>query len=192
MTPRPRVVLIEGSLGGARGNTRVVADRAREALLPSVAVDRIVLARKPGFAAHRQVLEAASGFVFLTGTYWDSWSSHLQHFLEEATPTETTGLWLGKPAAVLVTEHSVGGKGVVSRLQGVLCTLGCLLPPTSGVVISKIVTLHSKRAAKGHEDFFGLSDVDVACRNVLAAIHGTPYRAWEVDRGNPKAKWLRP
>lgn len=169
----------------------MVADRAREALRSSVAVDRIVLARKPGFAAHRRVLEAASGFVFSTGTYWDSWSSHLQRFLEEATPSETSTLWLGKPAAVLVTEHSVGGKGVVSRLQGVLCTLGCSLPPTSGVVISKIVELHRK-PAQGHEDFFGLSDVDVACGNVLAAIHGTAYRAWEVDRSNPRAKWLRP
>ncbi len=192
MIPRPRVALIEASLGGSRGNTRVIADRARDALVPSVAVDRVVLARRPGFAPHRATLEAASGFVFLTGTYWDSWSSYLQHFLEEATPTETSKLWLGKPAAVLVTEHSVGGKDVVSRLQGVLCTLGCLLPPTSGVVISKIVTLNTKRPTKGHEDFFGLSDVDVACRNVVASINRTAYSAWQVDKGNARAKWLRP
>jgi len=104
------VALIEGSLGGARGNTRVVADRAKAALAEHVAVDRVVLASRPGFAAHRRTLERASGFVLTTGTYCDSWSSHLQRFLEESTPHEATALWLGKPAIALVTEHSVGAR----------------------------------------------------------------------------------
>lgn len=188
LSERPRekrIVLVEASLGGARGNTRVLADRAAAAL-KGHGVERVVLASRPGFAAHRTKLARADALVFLTGTYWDGWSSHLQRFLEEATPTESTALWLGKPAAVLVTEHSVGGKGVVSRLQGVLATLGCLIPPQSGVVISR-ASITGRRSA----DAFGLPDVDHACANLLAALGTGTYAAWPVDRGDPRARWLR-
>ena len=184
--PKQRIALIEASLGGARGNSRVLADRAHAALAGSARIDRLVLANRPGFVRHQKALERASGFVFCTGTYWDSWSSHLQRFLEEATPHEATSLWLGKPAIVLVTEHSVGGKGVVSRLSGVLSTFGCLLPPMGGLVISKAAML----ARPADPDFFGLPDVDIACANLLAALHRAPYRAWSVDRRDATRRWL--
>ena len=83
-------------------------------------------------------LRWADAFVFATGTYWDSWGWPLQRFLESATETEGTSLWLGKPAAVLVTMHSVGGKSVLSRLQGVLSSLGAVIPPMTGIVISAV------------------------------------------------------
>ena len=81
-------------------------------------------------------LEKSQGFVFVTGTYWDSWGSPLQKFLENVTDLEGSPAFLGKPAIVMVLNHSVGGKGVLSRLQGVLSTLGCLIPPMSGIVYS--------------------------------------------------------
>ena len=84
------------------------------------------------------LLEWADALVFATGTYWDSWGWPLQRFLELATITEGTDVWLGKPVAVLVSMHSVGGKSVLSRLQGVLSTLGAAIPPMSGLVISAV------------------------------------------------------
>ena len=42
-----------------------------------------------------EVLAEADGFVFATGTYWDSWGSPLQKFLEETTAFEGTSVWLG-------------------------------------------------------------------------------------------------
>src|SRR6185503_20641277 len=83
-------------------------------------------------------LERAERLVFVSGTYWGGFSSLLQQLFEELTPTEASELWLGKPAAVFVTAHQVGAQSVLFRLQGVLVTFGCSLPPLSGVVISKV------------------------------------------------------
>ena len=85
-----------------------------------------------------QLLRQANGIVFVTGTYWDSWGSPLQKFLEDLTPWECSDVWLGKPAAVVVSMQEVGGKAVLSRLQGVLSSLGCIIPPCSGMVYSHV------------------------------------------------------
>ena len=97
-----RILALDGSLGGDHGNSSVLLDAATELLRSEATVERATLARAPGFVAHRAALAAADAIVVATGTYWDSWSSLLQQFLEQATPSEGTELWLGKPAAVLV------------------------------------------------------------------------------------------
>lgn len=133
----------------------------------------------------------AHGIIVGTGTHWDSWSSLLQRFLEDTTPDEGDAPWFAKPAGVLVSMHSVGGKGVVSRLQGVLSTLGCLIPPMSGLAYS-----YANQAALSvpnafADDLWRMEDVDVVAWNVLtAAQRGENYRKWPMDRTRGSAKWI--
>lgn len=187
-----RIVTIDGSLAGDRGNSCVLLDAASELLRPRATVERVVLARAPGFAGHRETIAAADAVVIATGTYWDSWSSLLQQFLEDATASEGTAVWLGKPAAVLVTAHAVGGKGVLSRLQGVLVTLGAQIPPMGGLVITLVGELARAHAGPDAEDLWSLSDLEVVCHNLLACAAGSrDFRAWPVDRRDPARRWLR-
>lgn len=176
--------------GGRDGNGAALLDELVRALAP-LTVESIVLADAPRFATHEAAIARASLLVFVTGTYWDGWSSHLQLFLEEATSTEATALWLGKPAVVVALAHSVGAKGVVSRLQGVLVSLGCAIPPLSGVALTWATEL-ARRAAPEHAgDFFSLDDVRVAIDNAkwMLALDRAALRAWPVDRGDPSRRW---
>ncbi len=182
---RPHLLLLNGAVGGAQGNTGALLDLAVRSLAPRADHARIDLAEAPGIADHVDAIRAAHGFLFATGTYWDGWGSPLQRFLEEATPTEGTDLWLGKPAAVLVTMHSVGGKGVLSRLQGVLNTFGLLLPPMGGLVLSRV--------SQGREDadLWCPEDVGIVCHNLLEALSGgRAFRAWPVERERTRERWL--
>ena len=144
-------------------------------------------------------LQRADGLLIGTGTHWDSWSSVLQKFLEDATPTEGTGLWLGKPAAVIVSEHSTGGKGVLSRLQGVLVTLGCSIPPMSGLVLSCAAIIAGQHEPSAARDFWCEDDLRVICHNLAEAARvtlpsATParprWRTWPVDRQDFAARWI--
>ncbi len=192
-----RLLLLDASLAGPGGNSSALLDRlATRLAAPDITLDRAALAG-PGaadFPALAPRLRAAHGFVIATGTHWDSWSSPLQKFLEDATPAEATPLWLGKPAAVLVTEHSVGGKAVLSRLQGVLVTLGCALPPLSGLVLSRAARLARQHTpdARATEDFWSEDDLEIIAHNLLAALRQAPapWRAWPVDRADYRARWL--
>ena len=193
---RPRVLLIDASLAGPGGNSAALLDLLTERLAPHAIVDRAALSGSGAqtFTALEPALRAADAFVFATGTHWDSWSSALQKFLEDATPAEASDLWLGKPAAVLVTEHSVGGKAILSRLQGVLVTLGCSLPPLSGLVISKaaqLARLHTPDPAAS-EDFWSVEDLDVVAHNLLVGIRipRPAWIAWPVDRQHYRDTWI--
>lgn len=206
MPRRPRLLLLNGALAGNRGNTAAVLAAARRRLGRQADVASLVLAE--AFAASPAVgsgsnrdhlppaiadaLARADGFLFGTGTHWDSWSSVLQRFLEAATPLEGTATWLGKPAAVVVTEHSVGGKAVLSRLQGVLVTLGCSLPPMSGLVLSRAALLAATQDPAAARDFWSRSDLGVVCHNLLTAtrVRAQPWKAWPVDRADFRARWL--
>ncbi len=186
-----RVVALNGGLGGPGGNTAelvVAMTRALEARGAAVEIVHLAtLDRHEELAAR---LRAASGLVVATGTYWDSWSSAMQSFFEVMTPTEGTDVWLGKPAATLVTMHSVGGKEVLSRLQGVLCTLGASIPPMSGLALS-LASLEAHRESDHADDFWSLEDLDVIAHNLTTAMRGRrDYRSWTVDRANPARKWL--
>lgn len=189
-----RVLAIDAGLGGAPGNSAVLLDRAIALLAPHTAIDRVTLAASPDFATHRDALARADALVIATGTYWDSWSSHLQRFLEQATDTEGTALWLGKPVAVLVTAHAVGGKGVLSRLQGVLVTLGAQIPPMSGLVVTLANQLAREHGSdEDVADLWSPDDLEVVCHNLLeSARGGRAFIAWPVDRRDPTRRWLRP
>jgi chromate reductase, NAD(P)H dehydrogenase (quinone) len=191
MEKKARVLLINASLAGDGGNTGVALKRLA-ALLTRRADVRTVRPAKNSFAEVESELASADAFLFGTGTHWDSWSSMLQKFLEDATETEGTKLWLGKPAACVVTEHSVGGKGVLSRLQGVLVTLGCSLPPMSGLVLSKVSQMAARDGAKEAEDFWCLDDLKIVAHNLVEAVNGTRrWKAWPVDRTDFSARWMK-
>lgn len=196
MAARPRLFALNAGLGGSDGNSSVLVARAAMHLAPHAEVEIAVLASEPGFAAHRERLLRADGILIASGTYWDGFSSLLQQFFEEATETEGTSLWLGKPAACLISAHAVGGKAVLSRLQGVLVTLGVAIPPMSGLVITEAAQLAIERAHDSDDtsDFWSPSDLEVVCHNLLAAAQGNDrdrYRAWDVDRRDPKRRWMR-
>jgi multimeric flavodoxin WrbA len=197
---RPRILILNAALAGGEGNTAVGLERVRRALAHGGKAEvRVVTLAEKNFSEVKAELVWAEGVVFGTGTHWDSWSSVLQRFLEDATEAEGTKVWLGKPVACVVTEHSVGGKGVLSRLQGVLVTLGCLIPPMSGVVLSKVAQMaggHSlalvATEAKGTEDFWGAEDLKIVAHNLIEAVKGTrKWKAWAVDREDFEKRWMR-
>jgi chromate reductase len=194
--PRPRILLLNASLAGPNGNSARLLALLAPRLAPHADLHHAALAGPDAltFAVLEPALRSADAFVFATGTHWDSWSSPLQTFLEDATPAEATALWLGKPAAVLVTEHSTGGKGVLSRLQGVLLTLGCALPPLTGLVLSQAAQLARQNTPAGGaaDDLWQPADLDIIAHNLLAATLAPrpAYRAWMVDRTDYAKPWL--
>ena len=189
---KPKILILNAALAGSDGNTAVLLARAEAALCKSARVETVVLRNTPELDDVSAAVARADGVLIGTGTHWDSWSSHLQAFLEHATPSEGTRAWLGKPAAVIVTMHSVGGKGVLSRLQGVLNTLGCSLPPMSGMVYSLVNQELIANSAAGSDDVWCPDDVDVICHNLLAALNSkSSYKSWPVDRTDYSKKWIR-
>ena len=203
---RPHLLLLNASLAGDAGNTAVLLTRSRRLLTRHATVESLTLANlspesslsslNPQLAA---ALARADGFVFGTGTHWDSWSSVLQKFLEIATSTEGTALWLGKPAALIVSEHSTGGKGVLSRLQGVLVTFGCSIPPMSGLVLSRAALIAARDDPAAARDFWSADDLRIVCHNLAEAARITlpaakparpRWRTWPVDRREFSARWL--
>lgn len=192
-----KVLIINGSLNGSEGNTGKVVDAVRTTLEKRCEVITYTLASPqtgPSRAALWLALDGADGIVFATGTYWDSWGSPLQQFLEEASELEGSPSWLGKPTSVIVTEHSCGGKGVLSRLQGVLSTFGVLIPPMSGMVYSMASHMALREPKQHlHDDLWCMEDVTIVCHNLVEAIHGgNDWKAWEIDHyGTTDPKWLK-
>ena len=116
----------------------------------------------------------------------------MQYFLETATEFEGTNLFLGKPAAVMITMHSVGGKGVLSRLQGVLNTIGIMIPPMTGIVYSLAGKLALETESSFADDFWGLEDLDAIAHNLMTCLNNQhSYRSWAVDRDDPKRVWVK-
>lgn len=184
------VAIIEGGLGK---NTKVLTQLVIDDLVAAgFEVERLDPS-KP-WSDLRGPMYGAAGYVFATGTYWDSWSSKLQRMLEEMTLADEHYCMFGKPAAVLVTEHSMGGKGIVSRLQGVLSVLGVLIPPMTGFLYS--MTTHEALKVMTDESLrtepLRLTDLPAVSHNLIEALRGT--HKWESYRehdAKPQRIWLR-
>lgn len=189
------ITLLNGSLGGASGNTAVLARALAECLQKrGMEINTLHLADRIESTLLRTCLRESAGFVFLTGTYWDSWGSPLQVFFEQSTDLEAGEIWLGKPAAVVVSMHTVGGKEVASRLQGVLNTFGLYIPPMSAMVYSLANHLALQIPENDFtEDFWCLQDLDIIAHNLTAGVRGErDFKSWPVDKGRPNRRWLLP
>lgn len=184
-------LIINAGLAGAAGNSQVVAEHCERALERAGEAQQTLVLRESSLATTTAAIERAERLVFISGTYWGGFSSLLQQLFEQLTATEGTALWLGKPAAVLVTAHQVGAQTVLWRLQGVLVTLGCLIPPMSGVVITRTGEALRHRAKDECDDVWGLDDIETALANLRALpdLRAT-FRAWPVDREHFGERWL--
>jgi hypothetical protein len=186
------ILIVNGALGGATGNTSVLIKEATQHIARMGGnVDTLHLEEEGD--DFKTKLTWANGFIFTSGTYWDSWGSPMQKFLENATALEASDAFLFKPAAVMITMHSVGGKGVLSRLQGVLNTLGLSIPPMSGLVYSLAahLAMASEEETTFHDDFWSLEDVEIIVHNLMTEVYKKhDYKAWPVDRKDPTRRWL--
>lgn len=188
-----KILILNGSLSGDLGNTKFLLEHLQKKIPSSDVVHlKDLLEKKIDFKDLKTKLQHADGFVFSSGTYWDSWGSPMQYFLEAATELEASDTFMGKPAAVMITMHSVGGKGVLSRLQGVLNTMGMMIPPMSGIVYSLAGQLALETESSFAEDFWSLEDVDIIAHNLLTALNReTTYKQWPVDHKDPKRLWIK-
>ena len=189
------ILILNGSPQGKNGNSQKVAAFIAK---KNVAAEILHLADLSWSEAdlHKlfKQLQKAKGFIFITGTYWDSWGSPLQRFLEQVTPLEGSSTFLGKPAMVVVLNHSVGGKAVLSRLQGVLSTLGCLIPPMSGMVYSWVnhQLLNAKKKSESFKDLWSLDDIEDILENFNKALEiNVNWKSWVVDKKDYRKIWLK-
>ena len=194
-----KIIIFNASPEGQKGNcARLIKNNIRLSLAKSVRTEVVHLAELKNYGTNKKLLRSvnqASGFVFVSGTYWDSWGSPLQKYLEEMTDLEGTPAYLGKPAAVVILNHSVGGKSVLSRLQGVLVTLGCLIPPLSGMVYGLNTDLVLKKLGKTksshQDDFWSLEDLQPILENLVRSLKiEITWAEWPVDRKNFRKLWL--
>lgn len=191
------ILILNGSLGASTGNTEFLIEHIQTKIKNHHATSEVVhlkelMEKNLSLNDLKTKLAQADGFVFTSGTYWDSWGSPMQYFLEAATEFEGTNLFLGKPAAVMITMHSVGGKGVLSRMQGVLNTIGIMIPPMSGIVYSLAGKLALETDSAFADDFWGLDDLDAIAHNLMTCLNNEHnYKPWAVDRDDPKRVWVK-
>jgi multimeric flavodoxin WrbA len=188
---RPTLVIFNGSISGRSGNSQAVLEAfARSCSWAKTEV--VELADRPIEQTDlERLLQRADAFVFASGTYWDSWGSPLQVLLERLTEFEGKDVLLGKPCAIIITMHSVGGKELVSRLQGVLNSMGLLIPPMTGFAYSLASHLALQTESEFKDDFWRLEDLEIVSANLrIATLQRQSYVAWPVDRKDPTRRWL--
>lgn len=187
-----KILILNGSISGADGNTQHLIELIKKKIENCEVLQlRDLLEKKITHGELKNKLKKAEAFIFTSGTYWDSWGSPLQNFLEIATEFEASDLFMGKPAAVIITMHSVGGKSVLSRLQGVLNTFGMLIPPMSGMVYSLAGHLALQTESSFAEDFWSLEDTNIVIHNLMASLGNKKYQPWPVDHKDPKRIWIK-
>lgn len=188
----PNILIVNGSLGGSTGNTAELLALAEQALAPRATVSYLELVREPSMDRIHQAVTDADGFIFGSGTYWDSWGSPLQRFLEMTAHTEGEDMWVGKPAGVIVTAHAVGAKGIVSRLMGILNVYGMIIPPFAGIAYTwanEVALPHASDHLRN--ELWTPHDVDVICHNVLEVCRGgSDWKHWPSNSGRYGEKWL--
>jgi multimeric flavodoxin WrbA len=188
-----RLVVLDGSLRPAAGNTSRALALATASLGKEVSVDRIALAEYGGSVAEMAMrLRAADGLLIGTGAYWGSWGSPLQQFFELMTPYEATDVFTAKPASVVVTMDSTGGGEVAARLAATFVCLGCFTPPFGWMSISRVGVALGEHAREAVRDVWSPEDLTVLGENLLVAARAPrlSYRAWSVDRAAPSdAAW---
>src|SRR4051812_35078991 len=103
------LLALNGALRGGDGNTGHALAHAVRMVPADVAVTTVSLCDWTGTTDDLVArVDRADGLLLATGTYWSSWGSPLQRFLEVLTPHEASPVLLGKPVAAVVTMDSVG------------------------------------------------------------------------------------
>lgn len=185
-----KILIINAGLSGSQGNCGQVTSILSR-FFEKDEVKIVHLKNKYRFGNLRKLLQQSEGVIFITGTYWDSWSHHMQKLLEDMTPLECNPHIIGKPCLAVVCMHSVGGKGVLTRLQGVLNTFGFVIPPLGGIVLSLAAQLAGKTRSPHKKDFWSLSDLATAIDNFKKISDlQIQFSSWPVDRKNFKSKWI--
>jgi multimeric flavodoxin WrbA len=137
-------------------------------------------------------LENCGGVVIGTGTHWDNHSSRLQCFIEDATHTECTSLWLGKPLGIIVTAHSVGDSSVIQTLMRTFNNFGVMIPPccTAGLTLTGQEALaHSENPHLG--DVNCPEDLLTIAHNICVGMGCAQlYQAWPVSRAALDDTWI--
>jgi len=179
MTTTKNILIINGSLRGAMGNSGAVAKQAAQ-LLPNATVLTLT-DPLPTIREVYALLVGCDGFLVITGVYWNNWSSPLQRFIEVTTAFENMPAFFGKPVACAVTMDSVGGIEVAARLQAVFGGLGCWCPPCSTVVLSR-TGQEAMEASSGDEDdpnndVWRMDDLQIVLQNLTTAA-AMPRNNW--------------
>ena len=192
-----KILICNGSLGGNSGNTNFIIEHITPLIKNhQVSIESInlkdLMDKTISPLEVKEKFQNSNGVIFTSGTYWDSWGSPMQNFLEVTTEFEGSDVFLGKPAAVFITMHSVGGKGVLSRLQGVLNTLGFMIPPMSGMVYSLAGHLALQTQSTFSDDFWSLDDCDTVIHNFITSMNKDfNFKSWAIDHDDPKRLWIK-
>jgi multimeric flavodoxin WrbA len=195
------LTIINGSIGGKNGNTASLIKKIRKKInkiSPDSKVRILHLHKDFDWPKVRNVIKESDALIFCTGTYWDSWGSNMQQLFEKMTEIEGKKHLIGKPAGVIVTMHSVGGKEVASRMQGVLCSMGCILPPFSAFAYSYADHVaHQSRflGKKLLDDVWRIEDLHAFLFNIIQyASGGKEWKVWDfldTKDYNPESIWLK-
>jgi multimeric flavodoxin WrbA len=199
MTTSKKILLINGSLRGAAGNSGALVKQATRLLMNELQQQVTLLTLTDPQPTIREVydlLTGCDGFLVVTGVYWNNWSSPLQRFIEVMTAFENTPAFFGKPVACAVTMDSVGGIEVAARLQAVFGGLGCWNPPCSTLVLSRTgheaMTASAGTADDPNEDVWRMEDLQIVLQNLAtaAAMPRNHWIAWpHVELKIPDGPW---
>lgn len=171
-----KILIINGSLRGATGNSAAVMSAAVKILADDLqqTVKQLTLAGPmPPVREVYDLLVDCDALLVISGVYWNNWSSPLQRFIEVTTAFENTPAFFGKPVACAVTMDSVGGIEVAARLQAVFGGLGCWSPPCSTLVLSR-TGQEAMAASAGqqddlNEDVWRMTDLSIVLQNLTTA-----------------------
>ena len=197
----PNIAIINGALGGRTGNTNNLLHKVKRIIMkqnPHATVRIVHLSPSFNWIQVRRIIKNSDALLFSSGTYWDSWGSPMQQLFEKMTQIEGKKHLLGKPAGVIVTMHSVGGKEVCSRMLGNLVSLGCSIPPFAGFAYSYADHVAHQSRTTGKkllDDVWHIDDLDALVYNLLAAQSGSKdWRVWDyLDTAamDPAHVWLK-
>lgn len=200
--PKPLVLtIINGSIGGKNGNTGSLIRKIKkkiDRIDSGIKIKIVHLHKDFHWPKVRHIIKESNALIFCTGTYWDSWGSNMQQLFEKMTEIEGKKHLLGKPAGVIVTMHSVGGKEVASRMQGVLCSMGCALPPFSAFAYSYADHVaHQSRylGKKLLDDVWHIEDLQAFLSNIINYMKDKKtWQVWDyldTEAYNPTSVWLK-
>jgi len=178
MNKQTSILIINGSLRGNAGNSGSIARRAEAFINSQEGIGVSILTLSDPMPSVRQVREMLlqhTGFLIVSGVYWNNWSSLLQRFIEVVTPFENTEVFFGKPIACTVSMDSVGGIEIAARLHGVFSQFGCWSPPCSTLVVSRVgqgaVEATKDEDDDPNEDVWRLDDIEIILKNLIASAN---------------------